>query len=312
MSEVLKSVINFPSANGKDTVTGYYYTCADTKPRCILQISHGMCEYIGRYDDFAAFMAKHGFVVCGNDHLGHGATSGEGIDGYFDEKDGRKYVLRDLHRMNSLAGKAYPGLPIILLGHSMGSFFARLYAATYPETLQGLIISGTGGPNPLGDVGLLLTSLIAKIKGPQYRSRMIHNLAFGTYLKQVEAPKTQYDWISRDDEIVRKYNVDPKCTFMFTVSAFHELMATLKAVSTQKWADKINKSMPVFIFSGDKDPVGGYGKGVQTVVRMLQTAGVLHLSYKLYPGGRHEMLNETNRTEVYGDVLAWCEAQLPN
>ena len=161
MPEVKKNAISFKSSNGTDIVAGYYYTCPGMEPRCILQISHGMCEYIGRYDDFAGYMAQKGYVVCGNDHLGHGATSSgpNGTDGYFAEKDGRKFVLQDLHEMNRLAREAYPGRPVILLGHSMGSFFARLYAATYPETISGLVLSGTGGPNPLAGVGLALTSL---------------------------------------------------------------------------------------------------------------------------------------------------------
>lgn len=313
MSEIQKNVIKFESSNGKDTVAGYIYSDPAVTPKCILQISHGMCEYIGRYDDFAGYMVRAGYLVCGNDHLGHGATSdgADAMDGYFHEKDGGTYVLRDLHRMNSLVCKQYPGLPVILLGHSMGSFFARRYAAQYPETICALVLSGTGGPNPLGKVGLVLTSLLAKVKGPRYRSNFINNLAFGQYLKRVENPNTPYDWISRDTDIVDAYSKDKKCTFVFTVSAFHELMAALDAVSSPKWAEKLDKKMPVALFSGDMDPVGDYGKGVETVYRMLLGAGVEDVSLKLYSGARHEVLNETNRGEVYEDIRAWCDAHVP-
>lgn len=312
MSEVQKSVIQYSSSNGTDTVTGYFYSAADITPKAILQISHGMCEYIGRYDDFAAFMVQQGYIVCGNDHLGHGATSDteQGTDGYFAEKDGRKYVLQDLHTMNCTAAKKYPGLPIILLGHSMGSFFARLYAATYPQTIQALIISGTGGPNPMGGIGIVLTNILRKIKGPKYRSAFVNKLAFGAYLKRIPNSKTGYDWITRDDDIVAAYAKTPKCTFVFTVSAFNDLMQTLKAVNTTQWADKINKDMPVLLFSGAMDPVGDYGKGVQTVTNLLRGAGVHDVTLKLYEEGRHEMLNETNRKDVYQDVLAWCDAHI--
>ncbi len=230
MPEVKKSDIRFESSNPGNTVAGYYYTCPEQAPRAILQISHGMCEYIGRYDDFAGYMAQNGYVVCGNDHLGHGVTSSgaNGTDGFFAEKDGCGHVLRDLNRMNGLAREAYPGLPLILLGHSMGSFFARAYAVRYPDTLDALVLSGTGGPNPMAGVGAVLTKWIGKLKGAKHRSQFLNNMAFGQYLKRVENPATPYDWISRDAQIVAKYAADEKCTFIFTASAFHDLMTILQ------------------------------------------------------------------------------------
>lgn len=310
MPEVKKSDIRFESSNPGNTVAGYYYTCPEQAPRAILQISHGMCEYIGRYDDFAGYMAQNGYVVCGNDHLGHGVTSSgaNGTDGFFAEKDGCGHVLRDLNRMNGLAREAYPGLPLILLGHSMGSFFARAYAVRYPDTLDALVLSGTGGPNPMAGVGAVLTKWIGKLKGAKHRSQFLNNMAFGQYLKRVENPATPYDWISRDAQIVAKYAADEKCTFIFTASAFHDLMTILRAVSSPEWASGIAKTLPVALFAGDMDPVGDYGRGVQTVYRMLQDAGVEDVSIRLYPGARHEILNEMNRAEVYADILAWCNA----
>ncbi len=312
MSEIQKSVIQFESADGVNTVYGYYFTCPDVTPKAILQISHGMCEYIGRYEDFAGYMARGGYVVCGNDHLGHGATSDgiNGTDGFFAEKDGRKYVLKDLYQMNALARAAYPGLPVILLGHSMGSFFARLYAVLYPDTIAGLLLSGTGGPNPAAGVGLTLTDLIIKTKGAKYRSKLVNDLAFGQYLKRVSNPKTPYDWISRDGEIVEKYARDPKCTFLFTASAFYDLMSVLRSVNRPEWARSVRRDLPVALFAGDGDPVGDYGKGVRKVYDALCEAGVSDLTLKLYPGARHEILNETNRAEVYADMLAWCDAHI--
>lgn len=312
MSEIRKSVIKFPSSNDTDTVAGYFFTCNDIKPRAILQISHGMCEYIERYSDFAEFMARNGYVVCGNDHLGHGATNGSsGIDGYFGEKDGRKYVLRDLHRMNSLACKQFPGLPVVLLGHSMGSFFARMYAVTYPETLNALAIVGTGGPLAATDAGIVLTDLLTKLHGAKYRSQWINRLAFGQYLKKIDSPATPYDWITRDTEIVKRYAADPKCTFVFTVSAFHELMCMTRDVNRMEWARKMNPQLPVALFSGEMDPVGDYGKGVRKVYEMLKRAGLNDVELHLYPEARHEVLNELNRGEVYQEILNWCDRKLP-
>lgn len=311
MSALHTEDIRFNSSDGTSQAAGYFFTDPGQPPRAILQISHGMCEYIGRYRDFAAFMAAHGFAVCGNDHLGHGATSqSDETDGFLSPKGGRFYMLRDLKTMNGLARSRWPGLPLILLGHSMGSFFARWFAETYPDALDALILSGTGGPNPAAGAGLAMTAMLGKLRGQAYRSQAVHNMAFGAYLKRVENPVTPYDWISRDKEIVAAYANDPKCTFQFTVSAFHELMATLRTVSRPEWAGKIRRDLPIYIFSGDADPVGDYGKGVRTVYGRLKEAGVADLTLKLYPGGRHEMLNETNRAEVYEDVLAWCEAHL--
>ena len=312
MSEVQKSVTSFKSSNGICEVAAYTYICEAVTPRAILQISHGMCEHISRYDAFAQFMAQNGYIVCGNDHLGHGKTSDNkgGIDGYFGDKNGREYVLRDLHEMNNRITKAYPGLPVVLLGHSMGSFFARLYAVTYPDTIAALVLSGTGGPNPLGGAGLLLTSLLAKVKGPQYRSALVNNMAFGAYLKQIPNHRTQYDWISADEQIVDIYQADPKCTFVFTVSAFHELMTILRDVNSPLWASKLNKAMPIYLFSGDKDPVGDYGKGLAIVKKYIEDAGVKDFTFKLYPNGRHEMLNEINRDAVFTDVLNWCNSHV--
>ena len=311
MSDLKTESISFKSSNGKDTIAGYIYTMPDIAPKAILQISHGMCEHIERYREFAEFMAQHGFVICGNDHLGHGKTSGEeGIDGYFGEKDGRFYVLRDLHTMNLLARKKYPDLPLILLGHSMGSFFARWFAAEYPDAMDALIISGTGGPNPLVNAGIGISGWISSVKGNTFTSKLVNRLAFGTYLKKVPKPRTPYDWISRDEQIVDRYSADPKCTFVFTVSAFHELFSTLKQVSNLQWAQKIRRDLPIWLFSGDMDPVGDYGKGVKKVAEMLRQAGIKDVRLTLYPGGRHEMLNETNRQQVYQDLLAWAEKSL--
>lgn len=310
MSGLKTEDIRFDSANGSDQVAGYFFTEPGVEPKAILQISHGMCEYIGRYRDFAAFMARNGFAVCGNDHLGHGATSGGGLDGYFAPQDGRRYVLRDLKTMNELARRKWPGLPLVFLGHSMGSFFARKFAAEYPDALDALVISGTGGPNPVSGVGKFVTSLLIKLKGGKARSALVQKLAFGAYLDRIEAPATPYDWISKDPEIVAAYAKDPKCTFTFTLSAFKELVSIQQEVNQPGWAASLKKDTPVYLFSGDMDPVGDYGRGVRKVYESLRAAGVRDVQLKLYAGGRHEMLNEAERAQVYEDVLAWCRAHV--
>lgn len=307
---VKKRSISFKSADGVTEVVGYFYEDEAVKPHAVLQISHGMCEYIGRYDDLAAYLCGRGFVVCGNDDLGHGATGDHGTDGYFAERDGRKLVLQDLHTMNALAHQAYPELPLVLFGHSMGSFFARQYAADWPDTIDALIICGTGGPNPMGGVGLFLTSLIGAVRGKKYRSKFINNLAFGAYLKRIENPRTPYDWLTHDTAIVDRYAADPKCTYIFTVSAYHEIMALLKDVSSEQWAAQLKKTTPVLVTAGEQDPVGNYGAGVRTVYEWIKGAGVQDATLKLYPNDRHEIHNELDRAQVYADLADWMDARI--
>ena len=312
MSELRTEDIRFKSANGHSTVCGWVFTMPDVQPKAILQLSHGMCEFIGRYRDFAAFMAQNGYVVCGNDHLGHGDTAAGPQEYGFFGPEGRYFVLKDLKQMNEQVRARYPGLPLILLGHSMGSFFARWFAAKYPEAIDGLIISGTGGKNPAASMGIGITGLLSKLRGPTYRSGLVNKMAFGAYLKQIDKPRCAYDWISRDEEIVSRYARDPRCTFIFTVNGFHEMLSVLKEVSSAAWAAQLSKTTPVLLFSGDKDPVGDYGKGVQQVFEWIKAAGVEDVQLKLYPEGRHEMLNEVNRAEVYKDVLTWCSEHVRN
>mgnify|MGYP001345700406 CR=1 FL=1 len=294
---------SFASADGKSKVCAYIFE--SEKPKAILQISHGMCEHIGRYRDFAEYLTGNGYIVCGNDHLGHGKTSGDGLDGYFAEKDGRIFVLKDLKKMNDYIQQQYPNLPIILLGHSMGSFFARWFAEVYSSSIHALILSGTGGPSMKIRFGAYLSGFLTKLYGPKYVSSFVEKAGMGSYLNKVEHPQSPHDWISRDREIVNAYSQDSKCTFSFTVSAYHELLCVHKHVNQRAWANKMDKKLPILLFSGDKDPVGDYGKGVDKVYKMLLDAGLTDLTLKLYPGGRHEMLNEINRTEVYADILGW-------
>ena len=303
--------IKFESAMPGRTITGHLFWDPAAPPRAILQISHGMCEYIGRYADLAAYMARQGFAVCGNDHLGHGPGCAPEDLGYFGPGDGIGCVLRDLRTMNQAARARWPGLPVFLLGHSMGSFFARAYAVKYPDTVDRLIISGTGGPNPASAAGMAVIRLRIAQKGDRHRSQLVNRLAFGSYLRRVPHPDTPYDWISRDKEIVRRYAADPLCTFTFTLNGFKVLVGVQDQVNRPEWARAMGRHpLPVLLFSGEEDPVGGYGKGVRRVYAMLRQAGLPDVTLTLYPGGRHEMLNETNRGQVYEDLLAWCQARL--
>jgi len=299
--------IHFPSANGKNTVAGYLYTMPDVAPRAVLQISHGMCEYIERYRPMAEFYAAQGIVVAGNDHLGHGATSDPKDYGHYGEKDGRRHVLNDLHSMNTLLHNRYPTLPVILYGHSMGSFYARWYAETWPESIKALILSGTAGPSPVNVLGKMLAGFLAKIRGPRAVSQMLVQLSFGQYCKKIENPVSPNAWISRDEAVVRAYDADARCIFPFTAGTYREMLTVLCHVNTRDWARSIPKDLPILLIAGDGDPVGNYGAGVREVWAMLGDAGVQDLTCQIWEGGRHEMHNETNRQEVFEYCLTWIE-----
>ena len=311
---VIETVVEFPSSNGTDTVVGYFYTCPDVQPVAIVQISHGMIEYVRRYAALAGYLAAQGYAVCGNDHLGHGATSSDtGRDGYFAEQNGADFVLEDLHAMSEQARSRFPGLPLFLLGHSMGSFFARWYAERWGSELQGLILSGTAGPNPASGIGLALTELLTTLRGSTARSAFIEKLAFGAYCKRIPNAVTGKEWVTSDPEQLAAYVADPKCSFTFTVSAYQELMRVLRIVSRKAWASTLPKTLPVFLFAGKEDPVGSYGKGVQLVTDRLRAAGVQDVTLKLFDGCRHEVLNEgpAVRAEIFADILQWLNGHLP-
>lgn len=303
--------IRFSSADGKRDVTGWIYPPATEKAVGILQICHGMCEYIGRYERFISDMVQEGFVVCGHDHIGHGESSEPEDYGYFGPKDGYRNLVQDLHTMTGIVKDEFPELPLFLFGHSMGSFVSRLYLSKYTDELSGVIICGTGGPNPLYNLGIPACGLVAAICGEKHRSKMLDRMAFGSFNKKFQQ-RTDKDWLTRDDEIVDRYRKDEKCMFLFTVSGYKELLKLSKKANQSKWYESLDRNLPMLLISGDMDPVGNYGTGVKKVYEKLQYTGISDVSMKLYPGARHELLNEINYDEVFDDILHWITAHLKN
>ncbi len=307
MLKIEKKDIRFNSADGEHKVAATSY-----KPLgpvfCVLQIAHGLCEHKGRYEQFARFMAQSGVAVYINDHLGHGKTAAKKEYGYFGQHGSREFVLQDLKQMHDIAKEVFPGVPQVLLGHSMGSFFARAFVVRWPQELNGLILSGTTGQSPFLGFGLSAASVLEKSHGIQHRSKFLQRLTFGSYLGRIKKAKTRFDWLSTDEEVVRRYILDSQCNFLFTVGGYYELFHILQEVSGPAWANAMPKSLPIFLFAGTEDPVGNYGKGVQQVEAWLNQAGVGPLFSKLYPNARHEVLNETVKEEAYKDVLFFLKA----
>ena len=304
-----KETISFLSADKKTRVAAFLYTPL-TPPKAIFQISHGMCEYIERYEHMIDVLCGAGYAVCGNDHLGHGSTGDPKDWGFFAEQDGYKLVLSDLHNMNAIAREKWPGLPYVFYGHSMGSFYARYYAELYPETIDALVISGTGGPGPMVKFGKAMATTLCKLRGPRHVSDFMVNASTGSYSKGLEDVSSPSVWLSRDPEVWAKYDADPKCGFKFTVSGYRDMLTAHAHVNSKEWAEAFPKDLPVYFLSGDKDPVGENGKGVKAAVQLLRDARVRDVTLKLYPDGRHELHNEINKEEVFADLLAWCDKQV--
>ena len=302
--------LHYPAANGTDTLSAQVWYEDGAKPKWILQIVHGMCEYMGRYQDFAEFMAQHGAVVCGNDHAGHGRSKGSDGYGYFAKKDGDKNLVTDARVLNRTICKRWPGLPVVMLGHSMGSFICRRYITQYGEELAGVILSGTAGGNPLSGAALLLAKAVRLFRGDKYRSPTLTKLAFGSYNDRYPQARTPYDWISRDTAVVDRYAADEACTYQFTVGAYIDLLRLLRSVSGDRWAKQAPTDRPYLVLSGSMDPVGNYTKGVSEVCGRLKRARVKDLTLKIYEGAHHEVLNETNHQEVYRDILDWTARAL--
>lgn len=301
----------FNSSTGKNKI--HARMCVpDTEPRAIVQIIHGIAEYIDRYDEFMSFLADNGIIAVGTDHLGHGKSiESEEQTGFFAYDNGWDYVVRDEEVLRLAMHENYPELPIIVFGHSMGSFMTRTLLIRYPDAFNAAIISGTGNQgSALVNGGLFMGNLVTGLKGAHHYSKFLNNLAFGSYNKIYENPKTEYDWLSRAEANVQKYIDDPLCGFIPSCSLFRDMMTGVKFITNRKNLTAMNKDMPVYFMSGDKDPVGECGKGVQKAYNNFLEAGMKDVSIKLYPGGRHEMLNEINKDEVYTDILAWLNSKI--
>ena len=303
----IKQHFYYKSSDGIHKISGYRWLPEQGTYLGIVQIVHGMVEYVDRYDDFARFLCENGYIVVGEDHLGHGdSVRSESEWGYFTKYDGFNYIIKDLHTLHLKQAREFPDLPYFFLGHSMGSFLTRIYISYYGKSLAGAIIMGNGNQPPvLALLGKGLASLIALFKGEKYRSRFINNLAFGSYNRRFKPARTPYDWLTKDKAIVDEYRKDPRCTFIFTISAYKELFDGVMYVGKKSNIGKTPKELPLLLTSGAQDPVGGFGKGVIHVYDMYKAAGIDDVSIKLYDDDRHEILNETDRAQVYQDILAW-------
>ena len=302
----------FPSADGITRIHAVEWV-PEGPVRAVLVVSHGVSEYILRYQGLAAYLTERGFAVAGHDHLGHGTSVAEGAPRlYFGKKGSWNTVVADLYERRQLAGRRFAGVPVFLLGHSMGSFLARTYLIRYPGTVQGAILMGTGQMSPaLVAAGRAIAAREIRKVGEDHSSPVVMQLAFGAYNKRFAPNRTGFDWLSLDPGNVDRYLADPLCGENPTVGLFREMLAGIAFNSKPSNLKKMNLNTPVLFISGAEDPVGDCGKGVERSAAAFRRAGVRDVTVKLYPKLRHEILQEAEAPQVCEDLYQWLGSKLP-
>ena len=302
----------FPSKDGNTEIHTIEWK-PEGEVKAVLQICHGMVEYIRRYDEFAQFLCGEGYYVVGNDHLGHGKSiQAKSEYGFFNEKYGNACVLGDMHTLRQRTEKKYPGVPYFMLGHSMGSSLLRQYIQMYGNGLSGAVLMGTVADHKKAALlfGKRLCRVMAAFRGWHYRSKMVDNLVLGAYNKKFKPARTRADWITSDNENLDMYVADPLCSFMSTVNAYYNVFSGMIGIQRKESVYMIPKGLPVLFVSGADDPVGEFGKGVRKIYEKYRAAGIRDVTLRLYTGDRHEILNETDRDQVYKDLLGWFEKHI--
>lgn len=307
----MKQEFYYPSSDGETSIHAVEWV-PEQEVKAVLQICHGMVEYIDRYDGFATWLSEKGWYVTGNDHLGHGkSVLSEENYGFFHEPDGNRCVTGDIQKLWERTEQRYPGVPYFMLGHSMGSFLLRQYILSHGRGLSGAVIMGTGDKSYLLlSAGQLLCRAFALVKGWHYRSRMIDRMGLGSYNKKFEPSESKKEWVTSDTQIRAVYEADPLCSFTFTVNGYYQMFEGMKKITGKKGAIRIPRTLPILLASGKEDPVGDFGKTVEKIYGQYREAGIKDVTLKLYEEDRHEILNEQDRQQVYEDIWKWMEERI--
>ena len=298
----------FLSSDGHTQLHGMLWEPTDTPVRAVLQVCHGVAEHIARYDAFARALNEQGIVVAGHDHLGHGKSLPQGgTPVYFGQGNTWNTVVDDIYVLHQRLLQKYPDTPLCIMGHSMGSFLTRTYLIRYPGTVKAAIIMGTGWqPKAVIAGGLAVAKAVGAVVGESGTSDLVTNLAFGAYNKLFAPNRTSCDWLSADTDNVDRYMADPMCGAEATVGLFRQMLRGLRFNQTPRNIDKMDKDAPILLIAGQSDPVGDMGAGVRRTHDAFKRAGIKDVTLKLYPGLRHEILNEAVMQDtVYGDIRAW-------
>lgn len=278
----------------------------------VFQIVHGMAEHAERYQHFAAYLTGKGFVVYAHDQRGHRKTAGslERV-GFFAHENGWHLVTDDIKQLTDIIAEQNPGLPIFLLGHSMGSLLIRTYITKYHDHLKGVILSATSGESGfMVKMGKKVSKILASIKGKEAPCKLLDQMSFGKFNQAFKPNRTRFDWLSRDNAEVDKYVNDPYCGTVFSTQFFNDMLSGVDYNNQPENMAKIPKDLPIYFIAGSLDPVGANGEGVKKVFSDYQKAGIKDIELKLFTEARHEILNETNKLDVYDAIINWVSKRL--
>ena len=296
------------SVDGIHMIHGYRWYDPEVEYKGVLQLVHGMLEYIERYNELAEYMASAGYFVVGHDQLGHGDSVKSPEELGYVGKQGAVLWLRDIGQIRRMAVSYAPKVPYIMLGHSMGSFLVRRYLIYHGKKVDGAILMGTGQqPMPAVKAGLALTYLGMLRSGKRGKSRLLDNLTCSGFAKLYPDNARTGSWMSRDPQVMMDVVNDKKMNFHFSLNAFEALLRTVEEVIDPRRAARMPRDLPVLILSGDADPVGENGKGVRQFEKMLKKIGMRKVTCKLYPENRHELINDLDKQEVFQDIRKWCD-----
>ena len=300
----------YPSVDGKTQIHAIRWE-PEGEPKAILQIIHGMVEFIDRYDDFARYLTEHGYMVVGDDHLGHGeSVQSDEYHGFFG-RNGNAWVIADIHQLRLMMREEFPDVPYLMLGHSMGSFLIRQYITEkdgrYADDLKGVVVMGTAWqPAPVLAAGKMIAKVLGTDKVGK-RAKLIDVMSFGSYLKKIPEARTISDWLTKDEKIVDWYRSQPWCTFHFTPNGYYHMFSGMQKAHDIRRMKNLPEGLPILFTSGAEDPVGAWGEGVRKAYMIYSENTSCEVSIRLYDNDRHEILNETDRDIVYADLLDFFE-----
>lgn len=304
---MIAETYTFKSHDGEEIFT-YKWSPTNVKLKGIVHITHGLSEHAGRYANFAAELNSFGYVVYAHDQRGHGKTAKSNDNIAHIDEGGWNSMQKDLLMLIDIIKGAHPSLPIFLFGHSMGSFILRNVLQNSHPDVKGVILAGTGCYERIAlNAGILLAKTMVRRKGGHKKSYYINRITFKAFNSNIPKPKSFFDWLSRDEKAVYSFYNDPLCRINCSNNLFLELFKGLKTIQNTTNIKRIPKNIPILLVSGDSDPVGHWGKDVPELANLFKSIGVQNVQYKLYPGARHEIINEINKAEVIKDIISWLE-----